>query len=146
MKEEGASVSHDKQDNILISLKRIQSKRGYIAENDIVEVAKSHGTSASDVYGVATFYSFLCVKPSGKYVIRICRSLPCHLKEGETVRKRLIEILGIEPGETTADGRFTLELTNCIGACDVAPAMLVNDELRGNLSVDNLPAILDQYR
>jgi NADH-quinone oxidoreductase subunit E len=145
MKEEAASVSRDSQDNILISLKRIQSRRGYVAEEDIAEVAKSHGTSASDVYGVATFYSFLCVRPSGKYIIRICRSLPCHLKEGEAVRHRLIEILGIGPGETTGDGRFSLVLTNCIGACDTAPAMLVNDELRGNLNVDNLASILSQY-
>jgi NADH:ubiquinone oxidoreductase subunit E len=143
---EETSIARDIRENILISLKAIQSKFGYISEADIAEVAKSYETSISDVYGVATFYSFLCVKPAGKNVIRICRSLPCHLKEGEAVRSRLIEILGIGPGETTPDGRFSLEVTNCIGACDIAPAMLINGEPRGNLTQDNIASILNEYR
>ena len=145
MKEGVSAVSREEEKNILIKLKEAQNGAGHVSEEAMAEIAEFHNTSVSEVYGVASFYSFLCVKPPGRNVIRICQSLPCHLKEGEVVRKRLSEILGIVPGETTADGRFSLELANCIGACDMAPAMLVNGELRGNLTVDNIGEILEAY-
>jgi NADH:ubiquinone oxidoreductase subunit E len=99
-----------------------------------------------DVYGVATFYSFLSVRPMGRNVIRVCRSLPCHIKSAETVVDVLTRSLGITPGETTGDGRFSLELVNCIGACDHAPAMLVNGNLHGDLTPDGIAAILEEYK
>ncbi len=146
MKEGVSAISREDQKNILIKLKAAQAAAGYVSEQAMSDIAASYQTSVAEVYGVATFYSFLCVKPTGRNVIRICRSLPCHLKDGESVRKRLCGILGVEPGETTADGRFSLEETNCIGACDLAPAMLVNGELVGNLTVDNIGATLEAYR
>jgi NADH-quinone oxidoreductase subunit E len=145
--EDGVSTtSRQEQQNILIKLKEAQARSGYVSEQAVAEIAASYNTSLSDVYGVATFYSFLGVKPTGRHVIRICHSLPCHLKDGDSVRKRLGEILGIVPGETTADGRFSLEVTNCIGACDTAPAMLVDTDLIGNLTVENIGGILEAYR
>jgi NADH-quinone oxidoreductase subunit E len=146
MKEGVNAISREEQKNILIKLKEAQATAGYVTERAIGEIAAAYGTSESEVYGVATFYSFLCVKPTGRNVIRICRSLPCHLKDGANVRQRLCAVLGIVPGETTADGRYSLEETNCIGACDVAPAMLVNSDLIGNLTVENVGAILEAYR
>ena len=146
MKEGVSAISREERKNILIELKASQAEAGYVSEQAVTEIAASYNVSVSEVYGVATFYSFLCVKPTGRNVIRICQSLPCHLKDGENVRKRLCEILGIEPGETTSDGRFSLEATNCIGACDMAPAMLVNGELVGTLTVENIGAILEAYR
>lgn len=146
MKERVSTISRQQERNILVRLKDVQAKSGYISPADIAEIAKSYDTSISEVYGVATFYSFLCVTPPGRNVIRICRSLPCHLKEGDAVRKQVSEILGIGPGETTADGRFTLEVTNCIGACDMAPAMLVNGDLHGNLTPQNIADTLESYR
>jgi len=144
--KEGTAVSREQERNILITLKDVQDRSGYISRTDIEEIARSFNTSVSDVYGVATFYSFLRVNPRGRHVIKICQSLPCHLKEGEAVRERLAEILGIGPGETTPDGRFSLEVTNCIGACDTAPAMLVDDQVCGNLTTDNVAGILESYR
>lgn len=144
--KEASIVSREQERNILIALKEAQDRSGYISGTDIEEVARSFNTSVSDVYGVATFYSFLRVSPRGRHVIRICRSLPCHLKEGEAVRQRMAEVLGIAPGETTPDGRFTLEVTNCIGACDAAPAMLVDDRVCGNLTAENVAGILESYR
>jgi NADH-quinone oxidoreductase subunit E len=146
MKVGVSAISREERKNILIELKASQAEAGYVSEQAVTEIAASYNVSVSEVYGVATFYSFLCVKPTGRNVIRICQSLPCHLKDGENVRKRLCEILGIEPGETTSDGRFSLEATNCIGACDMAPAMLVNGELVGTLTVENIGAILEAYR
>jgi NADH-quinone oxidoreductase subunit E len=139
MGESIGATSRAEQKNILIKLKEAQAISGYVSEQTVAEIAAAYNTSVSEVYGVATFYSFLCVKPTGRNVIRICRSLPCHLKA-------LCRILGIAPGETTPDGRFSLEVTNCIGACDIGPAMLVNGELVGNLTVDNIGGILETYR
>jgi NADH-quinone oxidoreductase E subunit len=146
MKEVQSSFSRQEEKNILARLKEAQEKFGYVTEAAITGIADSLGVTVGDVYGVATFYSFLSVKPLGRNVIRICQSLPCYLKGAETVIKSLSDVLGIAPGETTPDGRFTLDLTNCIGACDLAPAMLVNGELHGNLSADRIAQVLDAYK
>ena len=146
MKQGVSAISREEHKNILVKLKEAQDESGYISEKAIGDIAASCNASVSEVYGVATFYSFLCVRPAARNVIRICQSLPCHMKGGEDVRKRLCEVLGIAPGEATADGRFSLELTNCIGACDMAPAMLINGELVGNLTVENIAGILETYR
>jgi NADH-quinone oxidoreductase subunit E len=132
--------------NILIQLKEIQRRNGCITKEDINSISKNNRVSVSSVYGIASFYSFLQLKPSGRNIIRVCRSLPCHLKEVEKVRENLSNILGISPGQTTVDGKFSLELTNCIGACDMAPAMLINDDLYGNINPDNLSQILERYK
>jgi NADH-quinone oxidoreductase subunit E len=134
------------EENVLVRLKKTQSQFGYIPEKSITEIAKSLDVPVSEVYGVATFYSFLSVRPLGRNVIRICQSLPCHLKHLDLIVDALETTLGIKFGETTADGRFSLEFTNCIGACDLAPAMLINGELHGNLTPDKIPQILKSYR
>ncbi len=132
-------------ENVLVRLKSVQDKLGYIPEESLKEIARETRVPASEVYGVATFYAFLSVKPKGRNIIRICRSEPCRLKESHDVVHALERELGIEPGQTTADDRFTLEYTNCIGACDVSPAMLVNDDLYGNLSPEKIRPILNSY-
>ena len=127
-------------------LEEEQGKSSYVSEEFLTEVASSLRLSISEVYGVATFYSFLSTKPQGRHIIRICKSVPCDLKNTQMVITSLEKELGIEPGETTSDGRFTLELTNCIGACDKAPAMLVNNDVYGNLSPDKIAQILKSYK
>lgn len=112
---------------------------------DLPGLARSLKLPLSEIFGVASFYAFLGVKPRGRHTIRICRSLPCHLAEARGVRERLEKMLGIEPGQTTADGRFTLEVVNCIGACDQAPAMLVDHELHGRLTTRKIARILKSY-
>ena len=83
---------------------------------------------------MASFYAFLSTKPRGKHVIRVCKSLPCYLENAPMIVESVARSIGIKPGETTADGSFSFELTNCIGACDQAPAMLVDDTVYGNLT------------
>ncbi len=144
MKETASPVSRE-ETNILVKLKAVQDKSGYIPEAEMARIASECNTSVSDVYGVATFYSFLCTEPRGRNIIQVCQSVPCYLKDSEAVRGKLIELLKIGPGETTPDGRFSLVVTNCIGACDMAPAMLINGKLHGNLTVDNLVGILQSY-
>jgi len=133
------------RDVLLRMIKEEQAKSGYISEDAIVALAESLGLTVSDVYGVTTFYSFLSTKPLGRNVIRICKSVPCCLKDAEMMIDWIGQELGIAPGQTTPDGRFTFELTNCIGACDQAPAMLINDEVYGQLTREKISEILRSF-
>ncbi len=140
-REEGrgkrAPVSEDKggqRDNLLKLLKATQRTEGFVSEKAMTAIAADLCLPLSEVYGVASFYSFLSTKPQGKHVIRICKSLPCYLKHGSMIIEATARAVGIKPGETTPDGKFSFELTNCIGACDQAPAMLVDDKVYGNLN------------
>lgn len=127
-------------------LQEAQSKTGFLSKEAMTKIAESLNISKSDVYGVATFYSFLSIKPPGRNIIRICQSLPCHYKDGQTVIDSIARELGIKPGETTADGKFSFTLTNCIGSCDKAPAMLINDDVHGNLAPARIAQILKTYK
>ena len=131
-----------KRDELLNQIKEEQERSGYVSEGAMATMAQGFGVSVGEVYGVTTFYSFLSTEPLGRHVIRICKSVPCYLQDGETLAASIEKELGIAPGETTADGRFTFELANCIGACDQAPAMLVDDELHGNLTPAKIKEIL----
>jgi len=128
---------------LLALLQDEQEKNGRISEQFIEQTAKSMGLSISEVYGVATFYHLLSIKPLGRYVIRVCKCVPCYLKNSQLVVDTIQEELGIVPGETTLDSKFSLELTNCIGACDQAPAMLLNHDLYGYLTPAKIEKILE---
>ena len=131
--------------SLLVLLEEAQSKFGCVPEEFITEVAESLNISKSEVYGVATFYSFLSTKPLGRNVIRVCKSLPCYLKNSRMIIESVEKELGIKPGETTTDKKFSFELTNCIGACDEAPAMLINSDVHGNLTPRKISQILKSY-
>ncbi len=139
-------INNERNRELLVLLKEAQAKDGYLSEKVMSDLAEALEMSKSDVFGVATFYSFLSTKPTGRNVIRICRSLPCYLKNYQAIVESVAGEIGIDPGETTADGRFTFELTNCIGACDKAPAMLINDEVHGNLTPEKISQILKTYK
>src|SRR3989304_6430679 len=109
--------THAKDANVLELLKERQNKYGYISDDFIAETARSFNMPVGEVYGVATFYSFLTTKLKGRHVIRVCKSVPCFLKNSEMIVGALKKQLGANIGETTADGRFSFELTNCIGQC-----------------------------
>jgi NADH:ubiquinone oxidoreductase subunit E/Pyruvate/2-oxoacid:ferredoxin oxidoreductase delta subunit len=131
--------------NLLPMLKKAQNRSRYIAPKFMASAADSLNLSLSEVYGVSTFYSFLSTKPLGKNVIRLCKSLPCYLKGSEMILKSIEDSIGIQPGDVSSDGNFSLELTNCIGACDRAPAMLVNNAVHGDLTPRKISKILKQY-
>lgn len=132
-------------DKLLNAIKDEQAKNGHVSEDAIAQMAQSLGLPIAHVYGVTTFYSFLSTSPLGRHVIRICKSVPCFLQNGEMVAAAIEKELGINPGETTSDGRFSFELTNCIGACDQAPAMLVDNVVYGNLTSERIKTILQSY-
>jgi len=140
-----ASSGNRQREHLLIDLSRAQRRDGGVSAAVMQELAAEIDVSLSDVYGVASFYSFLSTRPLGRHVIRICRSVPCFLKSADSLATQLADELGVQPGKTTADGRFSLELVNCIGACDVAPAMLVDDDVHGDLTPAKVRRILKKY-
>ena len=144
--ETGIPTRSEDRENLLILLVEAQNKFGYLSEELIAELTESVDMSISDVYGVATFYSFLSTKPLGRNVIRICKSLPCFLKNSQTIIESVAKEIGIKPGETTHDGRFSFQLTNCVGACDKAPAMMINNDVHVDLTPKKISQILKEYK
>lgn len=133
------------QGNLLPILHAVQKEYGYLPADAMEEVADWVGIPASEVYGTATFYTLFSMKPLGKYVVRLCDSPPCHVEGSVSIRKAIEAHLGVGNGETTPDGLFTLEVVSCFGLCGVAPAIMVNDDVYGNLTPEMIPAILGKY-
>ena len=100
----------------------------------------------SEVYGVATFYSQFALEPRGKYVIGVCLGTACYVKGSKNILERLAKELDVKVGSTTKDGRFTVQATRCLGACGLAPVMMINDEVYGRLTPEDIPDILAKYR
>jgi len=135
-------------DNLLGILHDIQnaSEEHYLNDADLRAVADFLGLAYSFVYGVVTFYTMYSLKPRGRNLVRVCQSPPCHLLGATTVARELIRLLGIGFGETTADKKFTLEMSSCLGVCGVAPAMMINDRVYGNLTPELIAEIIAGLR
>ncbi len=138
-------MKNSKREDLLASLERAQDEHGYLTREHLVEISRTLDIPLSDVFGVASFYSFLSTKPRGRNIIRICKSVPCHLKNAQTVIESVAAELGIGPDEITEDARFSLEQVGCIGACDMAPAMLINNDFYANLTPSKIARILGSY-
>jgi len=134
------------RESLLVQLKLAQAEYNHVPGRIMDEVARSLGIPVNEVCSVASFYSFLDLYPHGKNMIRICKSVPCFLKDSKMIVESVKNEIGIMPGETTVDGIFSFELTNCIGACDSAPAMLINDDVHGNLTPKKISRILESYK
>ena len=134
-----------KRESLLPILQEVKDQLYYISEESMVHIAKELNISAADVYGTASFYSFMETNAQGKHVIRVCRTIICDMKRKEDIVDAITEILGIKPGETTHDGKFSLYYTNCIGACHKGPAMLINDEPYTELTPEKVKNILVGY-
>ncbi len=131
---------------ILPALHLAQQEFGYVSDEAIRYVAGLVGVSAARVEGVATFYTMYNRKPVGKYHVQICRNISCSLMGAEHLIERVSKKLGIKPGQTTPDGRFTLSQVECLGSCGTAPVMQVNDDYYENLTADSIERILDGLR
>ena len=130
---------------LLPKLKSEVEQKGYLSRETLAGVAGQVDLPLNSVYGVASFYTYLPVSVVGKNVIKVCNCLPCEMKQASAVVEGIRREIGIGPGQTTTDGKFTLELVGCIGACDQAPAMLINDRLYGNLTAEGIAGILKSY-
>jgi NADH-quinone oxidoreductase subunit E len=124
----------------------LQLEFNYIPEDAISYAAQVFDISKAKAHGVATFYSYLKVGKRGKNVIRICESAPCHIAGADKVVAALENELGIKMGETTADGKFTLEFTECVGQCQATPVITINSKPYGDIAADRIPAILAEYK
>ncbi|WP_406564959.1 NADH-quinone oxidoreductase subunit NuoE [Mangrovitalea sediminis] len=127
------------------ALKIVQKRHGWVPDGAIAEIGKVLGISAVDVEGVATFYNLIYRQPVGRHVIKICDSVGCYLTGYETVCEAISRKLGIGLGETTPDGRFTLLPICCLGACDKGPVLMIDDDTHGNLTVEGIDQLLEQY-
>jgi NADH-quinone oxidoreductase subunit E len=135
-------------DNILYILHELQDNNAqhYLAREDIEKCADFLNIPYSYVHGVATFYTMFSLKPRGRYIIRLCDSPPCHLMGSSSLLDYLKQRLHLQVGETTKDGLFTLETCSCLGVCGVAPALMMNDEVLGNLTPERVDTILEERR
>jgi NADH:ubiquinone oxidoreductase subunit F (NADH-binding)/NADH:ubiquinone oxidoreductase subunit E len=136
----------DKPGALMPVLQEVQEILGYLPPAVQERIATGLKVPGSDVFGTMSFYSMYSWKPKGKYVVRICESPPCHISGAENMLEALQEELGIAVGETTTDGYFTLEKSACLGVCEVAPAMQINEVVHGHLTRDKIKQILADYR
>ena len=134
--------SNDK-DNLIQILNEVQEKFGYIPQKAQIKIAEYLNISMAEVYGVITFYSRFTTKPKGQYAISVCLGTACFVKGSEQILNRIKERLKIDVGETTSDGKISLDATRCVGACGLAPVFMVNEEVYGKATVKIVDEILD---
>ena len=136
---------HAKQEELIPILMKVNQRIGYIPTEAFERISSLMRIPKSQVYSVASFYHMISTKPTGRHVIKFCESAPCHVAGGNEVWKSLLKELEIKPGETSQDGKWTLITTSCLGVCAVGPVMMVDDDIYGNITPDQIPDILGKY-
>lgn len=126
-------------------MQEAQEIYGYLPLEVQKMIAEGLGVSVEKVYGIATFYAQFALSPKGKYNISVCLGTACYVKGAQQLLDRLVEVLGIQPGECTADGKFSLEACRCIGACGLAPVLTVNEDVYGRLTDKDIDGIIAKY-
>lgn len=130
---------------LMAVMQEAQGIYGYLPREVQIMIAEGMGVPLEKVYGVATFYAQFALSPKGKYNISVCLGTACYVKGSQQVLDKIEDTLGIEAGECSADGKFSLEACRCIGACGLAPVMMINDDVYGRLVPDDIPDILAKY-
>lgn len=133
------------RENLLPVMQGVVEQEKYLSEYSMVEIAREMDLPAAEVYGTATFYSFLEVKKMGRFIIRICKTISCAMKGKSQVVFAIQDMLKVNVGDTTGDGRFSLLETNCLGLCHKAPAMLINHEVYTDLTPERVREIITEY-
>ncbi len=131
---------------VMRTLQSAQDIFGHVPKDVQIRIAEGLGTTLSDVYGVATFYSQFALEPRGEYIIGVCLGTACYVKGSKNVLERVCKELDTKVGKTTKDGLFTIKDTRCLGACGLAPVMMINDDVYGRLTPDKIPDILNKYK
>lgn len=135
----------DQKGALMPILNETQELFGYLPEEAQRRIAEVLDISLAEIYGVATFYSRFTLKPRGKYTIGVCLGTACYVKNAQGVLDKLKSELKVDSGETTEDGKFTLEATRCLGCCGLAPVIMINEDVYGKLTPDDIPDILKKY-
>ncbi len=144
--EEFINQQEDKSTALISTLHYAQELFDYLPTEVQLFVSRKLGISAAKVYGVVSFYSFFTTKPRGKYKINVCLGTACFVKGSEKLFDELKKQLGIAEGEVTSDGLFSLHPVRCIGCCGLAPAVMINGEVFGRLTIADIPRIINTYR
>ena len=126
-------------------LQNVQHEYGYLQEAVLCYISESLNVSVSEIIGVATFYAQFHLKPRGKHIIRVCCGTACHVKNAKALSAKVTDKLKITKDETTEDKMFTLEEVSCLGACGIAPVVVMDEEVHGTYSPDKLGSLLDEY-
>lgn len=133
------------QDSLIEVLHKAQDIFGYLPDSVQDFIGEKLGISTAKVFGVVTFYSYFTTVPRGEYVISICMGTACFVKGAEDILREFESKLGIKSGETTEDGKFTIEVLRCVGACGLAPVVTVNDKVYGHFKVEQVEEVLSEY-
>lgn len=131
------------KDNLIQILNEVQEKFGYVPEEAQIKISEFLKIPMAEIYGVITFYSRFTLEPKGEYTISVCLGTACYVKGSQKILDRLKERLKIEPGQTTEDGKISLDTTRCVGACGLAPVFTVNGDVYGKATVKKLDEVLD---
>lgn len=129
----------------LAMLQDLQKEYGYIPKEKLLELSQYLDIPLSKLYSMATFYKALSLTPKGKNTIKVCDGTACHIRSSKSLLDEIENSLGIKPGETTKDGKFSLEIVNCLGSCAIAPVMVINDKYYGKLTSSKVREILKEY-
>jgi len=135
-----------RRDSLIPILQEVQDELGYISRESVVEIGRHLNLPTSKIYGVTTFYNQFRFQPRGKYHIMVCRGTACHVKGSADVLNAIKKLLKIEPGQTSRDGLFSLEVVACIGACGLAPVISVNGEFYSGLTSEKAESVIQFYR
>jgi NADH-quinone oxidoreductase subunit E len=137
---------HGKTRNALMPvLQGIVAREKFLSEEAMINVAREFDLSAADVYGTASFYTFLDTKPRGKNIVRVCKTISCHMQGKDAIIKAIESHLKVKVGETSHDGKFTLLTANCLGWCHKGPVMLINDEVYPAVTPEKAIAIIEEF-
>lgn len=144
--KEAISELKDLDGSLMPIMQKAQDIYGFLPIEVQTMISDETGIPLEKIYGVATFYSQFALQPKGQYRISVCLGTACYVKGSGDIFNKLEELLGITNGECTPDGKFSLDSCRCVGACGLAPVMMVNDEVYGRLTVDQIPGILAKYK
>ena len=136
----------DEQGALIPILQEAQNIYGYLPIEVQEVIAEKMNVPLEKIYGIVTFYSFFNLYPKGKYRISICLGTACYVKGSQKVLDKVSEVLGIQPGQCTPDGKFSLDTCRCVGACGLAPVMLVNDDVYGRMNPLEVEGVLAKYK
>jgi len=133
------------KENLIMILQAIQRRYNYVPRPALSYLSTKIGIPYSRIYGVATFYATFSLEPRGRNIISICTGTACHVRGAERIRGQISESLRIHDGQTTEDGRFTLETVRCIGCCSLGPVVKINEDMHARLGTDEVEKVLNQY-
>lgn len=136
----------DEKEGIIPALQAVQDEYGYLPRFSMELIVEKCGTSMAHVYGTASFYSQFYLEPRGEHTIKVCTGTACHVQGADEISESFCDELGVDLEEVTEDGQFTVSHVRCIGACSLAPAVMVGDNVHGNVTEEKVSGVVDEYR